>query len=781
MNRDKLLCLKVWKSGNECLFLLENYHSISTRIEYNISLDNCYKKWYEHFLIYEGCQPTIETQETQNFDKWNPNSVNPQLEPRIINRLTTELLHMFHEWLSHPNLLVIRTKIREEVKINTVNLLIACDDLQLIKFPWETWSNQLLDQKAHRLKISRTLIDSPAECISKRVRQGKKRFLVIIGYASDLDTNKDQECLDNFEKNTGTKVKFFRTSEKSIDDMNQELLDDYGWDGLVFLGHSEEDSPAGGLIKIGSNNWLEISDIKSSLITAKERGLKIAILNSCNGISIAQSLIDMGLSQVLIMKEKISDRLAHVFLECLCKHLKDYYNIQTALQKTCEFLQQEKLVYPAAYTLPLLFYHPDIDNKPFQVQKPYLQELVATWRPTYLEALILGVCIFLSSLGIIQELTFDIRGYVQAWYRQQTKQIPASTTPPVLLIGIDLDSIERATERIPDFQTQPIERQYLAELVNHLALFPAKNVGINYKLYSAGPRGKSLASALKKSVQNNQTWFVLGVEGDRRVGSSLASDRWILKGNTEFTPWEMELPTRSNLSCEATCPFAYLLFLSSYLKELAPVQPQLINKLPLSLKLHKFLVENPAVITPLKKVFPPWGMRSVLDFSLPRTSIYQSLTAEEFLSRNVSQLPNLEEQVVIIASQGYEEAQDKFYQPSGVSYWCGELRQPCLSHFTGGEVNAYMVYHFLRGHRLFEVPDLWMILLAGFCAKATSLYLRLQPAKNRQELRIMFLTLPVLYGIVLIQAYLTVSLLIPWLFPSLTYWIYLFNLRRQKL
>lgn len=56
-----------------------------------------------------------------------------------------------------------------------------------------------------------------------------------------------------------------------------------------------------------------MQEIEGSLKIARKRGLQFAIFNSCNGINIAEFLINLGLSQVAVMREPIHDQVAQIF------------------------------------------------------------------------------------------------------------------------------------------------------------------------------------------------------------------------------------------------------------------------------------------------------------------------------------------------------------------------------------------------------------------------------------------------------------------------------------
>jgi CHASE2 domain-containing sensor protein len=78
----------------------------------------------------------------------------------------------------------------------------------------------------------------------------------------------------------------------------------------------------------------------------------------------------------------------------------------------------------------------------------------------------------------VQSILLQQRVLVQAVYRQFTNQVPTAQKPPVLLVEIDDESIKEARIANPT----PIDRSYLAKLVDKLSSQNAKVIGFDYVL-----------------------------------------------------------------------------------------------------------------------------------------------------------------------------------------------------------------------------------------------------------------------------------------------------------
>ncbi len=112
---------------------------------------------------------------------------------------------------------------------------------------------------------------------------------------------------------------------------------------------------------------------------------------------------------------------------------------------------------------------------------------------------------------------FELRTFTQALYRQQTYQLPNNPQPPVLLVAVDQESINQANKEIEYFETNPIDRQYLAQLVDRLRELNAKTVGIDYILDTQEPKQEDLTQALRSTVAEVGTWLVFAVNEREKV------------------------------------------------------------------------------------------------------------------------------------------------------------------------------------------------------------------------------------------------------------------------
>ena len=162
----------------------------------------------------------------------------------------------------------------------------------------------------------------------------------------------------------------------------------------------------------------------------------------------------------------------------------------------------------------------------------------------------------------------------------------------------------------------------------------------------------------------------------------------------------------------------------------------------------------------------------ILDFSIPPQQIYTPLPAwcllevEDNPNSVCQPLDNLQQQIVIIAAGGYEEADDNFPLPLALHF----AQQNPSRYLTGGEVHAYMVHHFLNRQIVTPIPDILALLLAAIISQG--IILNILPSQ-RQKWILILLAANIAYVFISLQLYISLKLLVPLFFPSVLLWTYI--------
>ena len=733
----------------------------------------------------------------------------------------TQLLKEFHRWLHGADLFEIRATIARASQTvavsdcpetHSVDVFLTCIPMELARFPWEVWEIGADVAATGTIRIIRSpaVIRNPATSDVKSMPLGRRgrraRILAILGDDTGLNFQIDRTAVQSLARIA--EVTFVgwqpgQTVTNVKEQIRQAIANEPGWDILFFAGHSNETETTGGELAIAPGASITIHDIQAQLLAAKERGLQVAIFNSCSGLNIAESLIDLGFSQVAVMREPIHNQVAQEFLVQFLRGLADCKDVHESLLAACQFLRLKKnLTYPSTYLVPSLFCHPGaaLYRIPPWRWKQYLQQLL----PTRREAIVLTTAVALSLITPIQSALLDTRIWVQALYRDHTGQVPSATAPPpVTLVQIDTASISRSSIS----KVQPIDRSYLAQIVNRLTELNAPLIGIDFVLDTSQPKDEALGKAIQSAVAQNGTWFVFAaiLDDGEEIGINLATEiahpNWTLQGHIDADPRYVMLPY-PNEDCRQTCPFAYLLSLvhtaQQYPTNVAIPQPQLDHQQDLRLHFLDTIDahRSPAhPLTPLRKLhlssisvwaYGQWRqhwLEPIIDFSIPADRVYDRIPAWQLLeadqATDQATADRLSQQIVLIAPGSDERMglspgkPDRFPIPAALHYWNSQY------WLTGGESLAYMMHHQLTQRLVIPIPNLWMVAGTVLLGKSALLLIYRQHNQQqgtRQQYRryIAGLTgLTTLYGLVSLQLYISSSLLLPWLLPSALLWAYI--------
>lgn len=733
-----------------------------------------------------------------------------------------KLLQEFDKWLGSNDLKNIRQKMEKAVMeldkehSAPIDVFFTCYPLALERFPWEAWE---IFAATDKIRMIREPWNIAKPTVKPRKGDRKARILAILGDDTGLDFRAEKKALKSLDRIATIEFVGWQPG-KDIESLKTEIVnaikDESGWDVLFFAGHSNETALTGGELAIAPNVSLFFNELEEPLNTAKYHGLQFALFNSCNGLNLANSLIDIGLSQVAVMREPVHNRVAEEFLVRFLQGLAEYKDVHESLIATRQYLLEKRTTYPSASLIPSLFRHPNAE--PFRFKRLGLIEKIKPWLPSKKEAILFGALAFISWQLPVQSILLRQRVLVQAVYRQITNQVPTTKKPPVLVVEIDDESIKKAKISTP----VPMNRSYLAKLVDKLSSQNAKVIGFDYILDRYQPENdQKIVQSLRTAVQNKGTWFVFasllndnGVWLD--VLPELADSNWSLQGNMRgidenlvymrIAPFDDAPQRRPSLG--------FLLALAHRLninKSVPPPFPQLqsSNNLLSQVKTHIKTTTS----KDYKEIFSSSGrvqsltqfsyqlkqmwLQPILDFSIPPEQVYQSIPAWKLLETSSTFLEQQQQPVVLIAPGEYGEAgisgrgEDNFPVPPAVKYWRtlknpGDLSKWLPSDlsqwFPGGGAHAYMIHHFLTQRIVTPIPDLWLILIAALLGKGIVIAIKKVneeklPEKGQQFFLLLgskgkwFLLLTGatgIYGLASLQLYISAAIILPFVLPVAT-------------
>lgn len=253
-------------------------------------------------------------------------------------------------WLQADSFRPLREKWLQKVpEADPVRILLRTQNYQLQKLPWHLWD---LVERYHNAEIALGTRDF--EKIAGRSHATSiVRILAILGDSQGIDIQADRAILEQLPQ---AEVTFL--VEPASQDLTDQLWEQ-DWQILFFAGHSaSHHSGEAGYLYINPQERLTISEMKYALRKAINRGLKLAIFNSCDGLGLAREFADLSLPQLIVMREPVPDRVAQEFLKYFLQGYAKGESLYQAVRHARERLQGLERQFPCATWLPVIYQNP---------------------------------------------------------------------------------------------------------------------------------------------------------------------------------------------------------------------------------------------------------------------------------------------------------------------------------------------------------------------------------------------------------------------------------------
>ncbi len=252
----------------------------------------------------------------------------------------------FNTWLKSEEFRPVREKWLEKLlPTDELRVILQTEDYQLKRLPWHLWD------VLERYPKAEVAIASPTyeRVASKKTRNDKVNILAIVGNSQGIDTEADLNLLQQLND---ANVTFL------VEPQRKELTDQLwgnSWDILFFAGHSSSHGKdCTGRIYLNTTDSLTISELRYALRKAVERGLQLAIFNSCDGLGLARDLADLQIPQMIVMREPVPDLVAQEFLKYFLKGFASGDLFYLAVREARERLQGLEDTFPCATWLPAI-------------------------------------------------------------------------------------------------------------------------------------------------------------------------------------------------------------------------------------------------------------------------------------------------------------------------------------------------------------------------------------------------------------------------------------------
>lgn len=192
----------------------------------------------------------------------------------------------------------------------------------------------------------------------------RPKILAIFGSDKKLDLNKDKDILDELTKK-GAKITWLLTESDGGKLTRQKLVNallQESWDIVFFAGHSYSHidlyNQQNGVIVLSENEEISLRELQVSLNQAANKGLKICIFNSCDGLYLARNCATYGIPNIIFMREPIPDQVAQDFLQNFLTHFSNARPLELALKDSQQNLVQKYPYLDGIEWLPTLYQNP---------------------------------------------------------------------------------------------------------------------------------------------------------------------------------------------------------------------------------------------------------------------------------------------------------------------------------------------------------------------------------------------------------------------------------------
>lgn len=258
-----------------------------------------------------------------------------------------------NNWLDSDPFHAIRQALSEEFSpTDEIRLIIQTDEPQLRRLPWHTWD--WFEQFPQAEVALGTLTSRQVSQSSPPKAQ--LRILILLGDSTGINTAKDHQILHHLPN-----AEIVSLTNSNTRELTNHLQDPKGWDILCFAGHSESD-PSGdqGWLYLNEQESLSIEEIKLTLTEAINRGLKMAVFNSCDGLGLARQISALNIPQLIVMREAVPDVVAQAFLQHFVEAFAAGQSLYTSVRTARENLRSFEGDYPCASWMPVICQNPSL-------------------------------------------------------------------------------------------------------------------------------------------------------------------------------------------------------------------------------------------------------------------------------------------------------------------------------------------------------------------------------------------------------------------------------------
>lgn len=466
----------------------------------NPELALLYGRWqrlYAALYAHRGWR-SVRTSDDSVFEIEDDRTYITNVSEAEFQRICQELEQHLNHWLNHDLFRPIDRQLRTRLTpADEIRVIITAENCPLLRFPWHLWQF-FVDYPRAELGLS--LPEYTRSVKTATTPESTIRILAILGNAQGINIAKDQHLLEQLPQTT-----LHLLVEPASTEINQQLWEP-GWDILFFAGHSS--SQGTGKIQINATESLTIEQLRFGLKKAIERGLKLAIFNSCDGLELAWALADLQIPQVIVMREPVPDRVAQEFLKSFLLAFSSGASFYLSVREAREKLQALETDFLCATWLPVICQNPaespmqwnpcrktEVQEKRGK-QPSKVQNLNAKITSKITQILLTSVlttsCLFgIRSLGILQPL--------ELWAFDRSLMLRPTETIDDRLLTITIDEADIQAQN-PQQRQGSLSDQTLDQLLKLLEKAQPRVIGLDvYRDFPASDQSPNLITQLRNN------------------------------------------------------------------------------------------------------------------------------------------------------------------------------------------------------------------------------------------------------------------------------------------
>ncbi|HBW56313.1 MAG TPA: molecular chaperone TorD [Oscillatoriales bacterium UBA8482] len=406
-----------------------------------------------------------------------------------LQEICTQYIHQFNQWLHFEEFRTIDQQLRSALQpTDEIEIILETSDFKVRHLPWQLW-HFFHDYPRAELALSQPQYTRKT---SLSVPGSKIRILAILGNKTGIDITEDQRILTALPQ---TETVFL--IEPSQQQLDRALWDSKGWDILFFAGHSEsQEQEKSGTFKINHQDKVSIKTLLPAFRKAIEKGLQIAIFNSCDGLGLATELAQLNIPQTIVMREPVPDVVAQTFLKHFLQAFSQGQSLYLAVRQARERLYILENRFPCGSWLPVICQNPAIVSVSWQDLKRR-KNIYQLPNFKFNEIKKIG---FISLTITLLVCLIRQGGWLQFWelkvYDQMIRSRPIEKQDNRLLL------ITITEAEIKAFVNQTVPDQILTEFLQKLAEYKPRTIGLNlYRDLPVEPGYQSLINQFQ--TQNN--------------------------------------------------------------------------------------------------------------------------------------------------------------------------------------------------------------------------------------------------------------------------------------